>query len=561
MKRFFLPYIYIVFLCWNFSAVFSQNLKLKISVKDSLNKPFIENLKYQQNHKNISSLFTQIDSLKSHFEQIGFLNNHLDTVLQKDSVYSAHFILGASNRRIRIFYDKNQIAKQELYPLSKHITDQYFEINIDKTSESLNYLANQFENRGNSFSEIKLGDITIDNNIISANLNISKSNIRTLDKVIINGFENFPKKFLRHYFNLDSKTIFSRSKIASISKQIKALPFVSETKPAEILFTNDSTYIYMYLKKEKSNLFDGLIGFSSSEANSKLNFNGYLDFTLHNIFGSGERISLNWKNNNNDRQFFNLSAEVPYIFNSPLTPIMGINIYKQDSTFINTNTNLELSYNINYLAKVGLLYMSETSSNLLDITASDITSYKSNFYGGSYNYKIINNSVLFPTKLNFKVNALLGNRVSSMKTTQQSKFNIKGNYLWHLNNKNYIFAQNISSVLVSNDILTNELFRIGGINYIRGFNEESIFASIYSIANIEYRYTTNNSSYLYSISDFGYVENQLSNTSQQLYSLGLGYAFTTKLGLLNLSYAVGKTNNQSFELNNSRFHIKIISLF
>ena len=90
---------------------------------------------------------------------------------------------------------------------------------------------------------------------------------------------------------------------------------------------------------------------------------------------------------------------------------MGINIYKQDSTFINTNTNLELSYNINYLAKVGLLYMSETSSNLLDITASDITSYKSNFYGGSYNYKIINNSVLFPTKLNFKVNALLGNRV------------------------------------------------------------------------------------------------------------------------------------------------------
>ena len=135
------------------------------------------------------------------------------------------------------------------------------------------------------------------------------------------------------------------------------------------------------------------------------------------------------------------------------------------------------------------------------------------------------------------------------------------NYLWSLNFKNHIYLRNDSSVLISDNILTNELFRIGGINSIRGFNEESIFASLYSIVNIEYRYAVNSSSYLFSISDLGYFEDQLNNTSQQLYSLGLGYAFSTNFGLLNLSYAIGKSNNQTFELNNSRFHIKISSFF
>jgi len=561
LKRFFIPYIYIVFFLWNFSAVFSQNLTLKISVKDSLNNPFIESLNYQQKHPNLSSLFSQIDSLKIGFEKIGFLSNSLDTIITTDSIYLAHFTLGKSNKIIRIFYDKNSIDKKLLFQISKNISDNYFDIKIEDTSKALNYLANQFENQGNSFTKINLSNINFENDIIVSKLNVKKFETRTINKVIINGFENFPQKLIKHHFNINSKTVFSKDKIAKISNKLKILPFVSEVKPADVLFTNDSTYIYLYLKKKKANLFDGLIGFSSDENNSSLKFNGYLDLTLNNIFNNGEVLSLNWKNNSNDRQFFEFSAEIPYIFNSPITPTIGLNIYKQDSTFINTKTNLELGYNINYNNKVSAVYISENSTNLLDNPISDIVSYKSNFYGVSYNYIVLNNSLLFPTKFNFGFEVFLGSRKSNNNTTKQSKFNFNTNYLWSLNFKNHIYLQNNSSILISDNILTNELFRIGGINSIRGFNEESIFASLYSIAKIEYRYAVNSSSYIFSISDLGYIEDQLNNTSQKLYSLGLGYAFSTKFGLLNLSYAVGKSNNQSFELSNSRFHVKISSFF
>jgi translocation and assembly module TamA len=134
-------------------------------------------------------------------------------------------------------------------------------------------------------------------------------------------------------------------------------------------------------------------------------------------------------------------------------------------------------------------------------------------------------------------------------------------YLFPLNLKNFIFFQNQSGFLNSENYYNNELFRIGGINTLRGFNEESIFASAYSILNLEYRYKPNNSSYFYTISDFAYVNDEIIDQTTRIYSLGFGYSFLTKAGLLNLSYALGKFGDQAFNFGDSKLHIKLISIF
>ena len=45
------------------------------------------------------------------------------------------------------------------------------------------------------------------------------------------------------------------------------------------------------------------------------------------------------------------------------------------------------------------------------------------------------------------------------------------------------------------------------------------------------------------------------------YSIGFGMAFETKAGIFNISYGVGKNNNQPFELKNSKVHFGYISVF
>ncbi len=562
MKLFLTPYIYILFFCSYFSALHSQNLTLKISAKDTLNNSYLKALKYQENHPNEKHLFLQIDSLKFRLEKLGFLNNRLDTVIKKDTIYNAYFTLGNSTKVMRIYYDTKIVSKEVLQPISKEINSSYFDLELNSVPSALNHIASSFEKKGDAFAEVYLTSISVKKNFLESTLTIEPSLIRTIDKIVIQGEPNFPNNFIKHYFNLNNRTIFSRKKISTITNQIKALPFVDQAKSPEVLFTNDSTFLYIYLKKKKSNKFDGLIGFSSTETNNNIQFNGYLDLTLNNIFKGGERLAINWKNNGNDRQFFNLNIRAPYIFNSPVTPEVGLNIYKQDSTFINTKASIDLNYTLNYRNEIGLSYISESSTNLLDNPISNLDDYRTNLYGLNYRYTILNDDLLYPTKFNFDVHAYIGSRkIVNLRKNSQTRINLNTQYIFNLNFKNSIFVHNTNGILLSDNFLTNELFRIGGVNSIRGFNEESIFASLYTITNIEFRYRTNTSSYLYTITDVGFIQNDLENIDQKIYSLGLGYTFNTNFGLLNLSYALGKLDTMPFSFSESRFHLKIVSFF
>jgi Outer membrane protein len=114
---------------------------------------------------------------------------------------------------------------------------------------------------------------------------------------------------------------------------------------------------------------------------------------------------------------------------------------------------------------------------------------------------------------------------------------------------------------LSDTFITNELFRFGGITSIRGFDENSIDASFFSVLNTEYRYAFNASIYMHSIIDIGYFENQVFLQKEKLYSFGIGLGLQTKAGLFKLNIANGNSNKQDFEFSNTKIHISLTSRF
>ncbi len=567
MKVFFTPYIYILFFLLKFSTIYSQNFQLSVSTKKSENNKNIKVIQYLKFHNSKKSILNEIKEINNELEQTGFLNATLDTLYLIDSTYSAKYILGEQTKKIKIFYNRDSLSypflsKKDLQNISTRVTDTYFEIPFNQISNSLQFIVDTYEKNGNSFTQVSLKNIHLENKIALADLYIVDTKSRTIDKIIIKGYKNFPKNFITNDLNLKLKSIFNNEKLETASTVLNSLPFVEEQKTPEVLFTKDSTFIYLYLKKKRSNKFDGVIGFSTKEESNGLEFNGYLDLLFNNIFNSGESIALFWKNNGNDSQRFYISAETPYIFNLPIIPKATFELFRQDSTFNNIVTNFYLSYLINNKSKITAAFNTESSTNLLkNNTNVNIQSFKNSFYGGEYNYRILNNDILFSEKFNLNISSYFGIRKTDNEKTSQSKFKLLTNFLWPLNPKNYLFIQNQSAILNSDNFFDNELFRIGGVNSIRGFNEESIFTTGYSILNVEYRFRPSISSYFYTITDFAYIENQISNTSTNIYSLGLGYAFFTKVGLLNLSYAIGKSDHNPFNFNDSKLHIKIVSFF
>ena len=562
LKRNFTPYIYII-LFLGFSNVYSQKLELKVISKDSISNSILESIHYKRFHTVEKDLILEIDSVSVLLQENGYLNNHLEKIENKDFTHVAHFTLGEKTKLIKIYFDSTIIDEVFLKDKVINVNKEFFTIPLEKVSSILNEITGHLESQGNTFVEVSLKNITQTDNKFSAELYIKNLNNRTINNIVVKGFSKFPKSFTNHYLNLKENTIFNSKKVTQISNAINSLPFVTQIKPPEILFTKDSTSIYLFLKKKKSNLFDGLIGFSTNDQ-GKLEFNGHFDILLNNAFNSGETISVKWKSNGQDQKLFNLKVETPYIFNSRITPKASFDIYKQDSTFLNTKASLDLKYAINPKTIIAVKYQSENSNNISSSNQfSSIEEFKNNFYGISFEKNVFDKKINFQNKFFLHLDAIWGNRIlnSLSSKTSQSKYEFVTYYNWFLNNRNSIFIQNQSALLFSDDLFTNELFRIGGTNSIRGFNEHSIFTSSHSILNLEYRYHLQDYSFLYSITDFAYIANNTLDRNSQLYSFGLGYQYNLKSGVINLSYAIGKELNKPLNINNSRFHVKFYQFF
>jgi len=427
---------------------------------------------------------------------------------------------------------------------------------------TISRLAPREESSGNSFVQVYLKNIRLEDDIAHADLIIENTLQRTIDGIIVKGYERFPESFIKYRLHLKKGSNFNLQKLKTASVNTKSLGFIQEIKPPEVLFTNDSTFIYLFLEKRKSNSFDGLIGFSSKTEGSGFDLNGYLDIKLRNIFDHGEKISLLWKSNGNNSQQFDLNTRLPYIFNAPVTPELSLNIFKQDTTFINTNFNIAVSFDVLKNAKIAALYNSESSTDIRKITtAGNINSYKKNKYGINLKYSVFRNDLLFPERFSFDARTFYATRKTDSENSDQTILTMRINYLWEISSRNYLFIQNQSGILNSKDLYTNELFRIGGINSVRGFNEESIPASAYSIINMEYRYKTNQESYFYALSDVAWFKDQTSDLSTSLFGIGLGYSFLTKAGRIDLIYALGKFKEEPLNFNNSKIHIKIVNYF
>jgi outer membrane translocation and assembly module TamA len=109
----------------------------------------------------------------------------------------------------------------------------------------------------------------------------------------------------------------------------------------------------------------------------------------------------------------------------------------------------------------------------------------------------------------------------------------------------------------------NELFQIGGYKLMRGFDEESILATQYSVGSLEYRYLIGMNSFLFAFFDGGWAKNDVPgyNVNSIYLGIGLGLAFETKAGIFNISYAIGKQDSNPFAFRQAKIHLGYVNFF
>ncbi|MFM7217190.1 MAG: BamA/TamA family outer membrane protein, partial [Bacteroidota bacterium] len=129
--------------------------------------------------------------------------------------------------------------------------------------------------------------------------------------------------------------------------------------------------------------------------------------------------------------------------------------------------------------------------------------------------------------------------------------------------RHVLALMNRSALIHNPQIFENEMYRIGGLKSLRGFDEESIFATAYSITNVEYRYITDLNSFLFAfINGAWYTKSGISGTAGgRPIGFGAGMNFETRIGIMSISYALGKGDGQSIQIRSGKVHFGIVNYF
>lgn len=545
----------------------AQSFQLKLSGNSPAENKTIDSLQYISKHSDLKSVDNETLLMSEKLSKIGYIDNEIkEKNKTSDSTFQAKFKLGKRVKNIHIYIGINTLEKNS-FLLSK--TKDTITIAYSEIEAFLNQTLNKLEQNGYALAKLKLINIKKENNNLYAELNIELNKQRKLHSIVIKfpeskHKESFPNGPLNQINRKYKNKTLNKETINQIHTDFENFRFVNQIKYPEILLTQDSSEVYVYLEKRKSNSFDGFLGFSNNE-NKKITLNGYLDIFLENILKSGEELSIYWKSDGNNQKTFNAALDLPYLFQSPANLKAQIQIFKQDSTYQNTKTAIDLGYILNHNTRVYIGHQSTESSDIQNTNNNTLSDYNNSFLTSSFIYTQFDpNNSFFPKKSTIEFAIGLGKRHTNdspetVGTSKQLQINLQAMYNFYLNKKNYINLRTQNYYLQSDTYITNELYRFGGINSIRGFTENSLQAQFMTSILTEYRYIISPNLFLHSIVDYCIYRDPFTteskNTNENLIGIGLGAGVQTKNGLLKIVIVNGTSKNTNKEFYNTMINI------
>jgi outer membrane protein assembly factor BamA len=461
-------------------------------------------------------------------------------------------------------------------------------------------ISDYYENNGYPFASVSLKNISFKDDLIKGELHVTKGPLYHIDSIRVYGKVKIKNLFLQHYLGIYNGSLYNNAQLQKISTNLKQLPFLQEQQNWDVTMLGSGATLNLYLEPKRSSQVNVLVGFAPANTITKkstLTADVHLD--LKNSFGAGENILLNWQQLQPQSPRLNLGYSVPYVLKSNFGFNFSFDLLKRDSSYLQLKGILGIQYFIsadktldffyqaeqNYLLAGGLDTNQIISSKILppniDVRSDNIgvgyqfqnTNYRLNPRKGNevditatagIKKTKKNNDILNlkdPFNPDFDFNSLYD---SIKPKTYQFKIIASAAHFFPLGKAATFKTSGSFGWIESPQNFQNELFRIGGYRLLRGFDEESIYASKYAVFTGEYRYLLGINSYFFGFSDVGFTKTKFNaaDYSNSFISGGVGLEFETRFGLLNLSYAVGKRNDIKFDhRNSSKIHFGYINYF
>ena len=534
-----------------FNFIYSQDYKLNYLGNNSANKK----IKIFDSYKDlVLEIEDSLISLKKKGNQTAKVKSFV--------------MLDSFNFNVEI--EKNQKVKylqilneSKLDELVKNTLEPYKSkkglIKFDEIDIVAREISKKLSEKGFPFAKVSFDNRDLIQLVVKSKLIIDYGSRRYLDKIIVKGYEDFPENFTKNIFKIHKNKFFDIDKATNQSKLIDNTNFARNIKDPEILFTNDSTSLYLYLEKTRRNLFDGFISFDSDENSRKINIQGYAKISLINTFNSGEKINFDFKSQKNQDRSLSSNVIFPYFLSSPFNLKYTLNLIQKDSSFTSSENSIDVELNLNKF-KVGIGFQKNNSNS--NSQNQFIENFNSTIFNISSEYLIPNSFEKFISE-KFKISARygLGKKIQLNNETRLSRYKLELSKIFNFSSRFNLQALTVKEKINSKNLVNNELIRFGGSKSIRGFDDKSIFADGYTLLTTNLNFYLNDSICIFSIFDIANYTNTIIDIDNNIYSGGFGISTETENGIISINYSKGNNWGESFNLKNAKINVIFTTFF
>jgi outer membrane protein assembly factor BamA len=450
------------------------------------------------------------------------------------------------------------------------------------------------ENSGYPFASVRLDSFQYGENI-SAKLMLTKNDLIKYDTLRIFGKTKVKRVFLKNYLGLKTNRAYNESNISRIKQRLNELQFVEQIQPHTVEFQNGKAAVNLYLKDKRASQFNFLLGFLPGSSGQKLLVTGEARIHLFSPFGVGEEIFLEWQKLQPKTQRLDIRLTYPYIAGLPLGINARFELYKRDTTYLDIDGDYGVQYQTigsNYLRaslkqKTTILLNPDTAfvrqrralPTNLDINSNEFAleyfvqklDYRFNptsgyvlRLGGSAGVKRIRKNNTIASMFDEIAGKSFEYLYDSIRTKSfQFKIALAFDKYWRLAPRHTIKTAIDGKYFYSPLVFENEMYRLGGVSSLRGFDDQSIFTPYYLMANLEYRFLLSKNSYFSAFFNSAMVKNNAANQKQFdfPYGFGAGAAIETKAGIFGITYAMGTQQNNKISFRSAKIHFGYVNYF
>jgi outer membrane translocation and assembly module TamA len=513
----------------------------------------------------------RINELNESAQQRGFLLAGIDSITKEGYVQTAWFTQNQKFYWARI----NVTPQVQAYITNAGLNFSTFQNKAVKAglfSQFQQKLIRYYNENGYPDARSQLTSIAIHNDSISAKLEFSSGLYYTFRDIRLQGNSGADPKQIARYCGIRNGKPFSASTANQIDRNLKSVNYITVSSPTEIYRTDSGIIAYLFLAKRPANQFSGIVGIATN-SNRKVTLTGELNLNLVNVLNHEEEMSLNWQKLQAYTQELGINTMWPFIKGSAWGIDAAFALYKHDTTYLTISTQAALRYQPGGSACTRFYIENYQSNILLQQNDNDsIGNYSRWLYGVEYADKLFDNPYNPQKGYRYNINLATGRQqykplnTDDNQTTQtinchRAVFN--GELFIPLGGNFTVRLHNYSGYLSGKNKVQNELFRIGGINNLRGIEENSLRVSSFAVQTTELRLIFDTYSALFVFYDQAWYQQRLKTGyyADTPMGLGVGMRFQTKSGIFSIQYAVGQQKGNSLSLQQAKIHIGYISRF